>query len=225
MPRPTREDWPLQESGMRSVDEAVALDDFYELRKRRGSKVCYGEVSTITATAHDVLTVTHWPRLAADPWFILHALVTPSHAAVRGKPGQVHERGGRIVRPEMEQRCGGIDLNFGHGRDKPLEGRRLLDPNDFAAPGRFLRCNNRSHCGPCLGRHYHRGLRSPRHTVHEIGNLRSQRRGFLAWACRPGVGWTAPAKKNAPAERTSRMASVFAGIAGQGPGAWFTPLC
>ena len=44
---------------------------------------------------------------------------------------------------------------------------------------------------------------------------------YAARRCRPGVGWTAPAKKNAPAERTSRMASVFAGIAGQGPGVWF----
>ena len=36
-----------------------------------------------------------------------------------------------------------------------------------------------------------------------------------------GVAGRHLAKKNAPAERTSRMASVFAGIAGQGPGAWF----
>jgi len=40
-----------------------------------------GSLFALLALVHLVLTITHWPRLAADPWFILQGPVIGAGAA------------------------------------------------------------------------------------------------------------------------------------------------
>ena len=56
MPRPFREHGPSYETGFRSVEQAVELDDRHEQRKRRKSETGDTEMNSVSPEAHDGLT-------------------------------------------------------------------------------------------------------------------------------------------------------------------------